>query len=391
MLLFRMANKAPELTAERLRELLHYDPDTGHFTWRVASNNRITVGAKAGSDCGKAGWIIGIDGCTYQGPRLAWLHILGEWPAYTIKCRNERPIDLRWSNLYALTPEEKLKRKACRLKAIPPLTATRLREVLHYDPDAGVFTWLVDHARRRIKTGSIAGRSKGDTGGVIRIDWRLYGARRLAWLYMTGAWPDDPIESRNEYNPGDLRWASLFERKAATGTLIRKRRKPKELLSAERLRERLHYDPATGAFTWRVAGRGKRKAGDPAGSLHQQGYIHIKLDRHSYKAHHLAWLYVHGEWPKRDLDHKDTIRHHNWIDNLREATDSQNCANASLSSRNSSGFKGVSFDRKRNCWSAWIRKDRRGIFLGRFDTPEEAHAAYCEAAKRLQGDFARTA
>jgi hypothetical protein len=73
------------------------------------------------------------------------------------------------------------------------LTVTRLREVLHYDPITGIFTWLVSLSNH---VGKVAGSLDG-TGRVrIRVDGREYGAHRLAWLYMTGNWPVNEIDHR---------------------------------------------------------------------------------------------------------------------------------------------------------------------------------------------------
>lgn len=164
------------------------------------------------------------------------------------------------------------------------------------------------------------------------------------------------------------------------------------VLTAERLRELLIYDPLTGVFTWRVSRRHKTRAGSIAGSLCSRGYRDIQIDGISYRAHRLAWLYVHGEWPPSDLDHKDTVHDHNWIDNLRPATNSQNRANTRREIRNTSGFKGVSRYTRR-CgvrWRAYIQKDGKMVHLGSFLAPELAHAAYTAAAQQMFGEFART-
>ena len=98
-------------------------------------------------------------------------------------------------------------------------------------------------------------------------------------------------------------------------------------LTVERLRELLSYDPATGKFLWRV-GRQCMRAGAVAGATEVQGYRVIKIDGKIYKAHRLAWLYVTGEWPPEEIDHKNTDPQDNVWSNLRLATHSQNQANA---------------------------------------------------------------
>ncbi len=108
-----------------------------------------------------------------------------------------------------------------------------------------------------------------------------------------------------------------------------------------------------------------------------------------YKAHRLAWFYMTGEWPPDQIDHIDGDRDNNRLVNLRKATNAQNGANARLSKNNSSGFKGVSFDTSVGRWRASIRRNRQLHYLGFFNTPEEAHAAYASAAVQLFGEFAR--
>jgi HNH endonuclease len=88
-------------------------------------------------------------------------------------------------------------------------------------------------------------------------------------------------------------------------------------LTAERLRERLHYDAETGVFTRRV-GSSNARAGDVAGSVHSTGYVRISIDGGKYTAHCLAWFYVHGVWPSDQIDHINRNRSDNRIANLRE-------------------------------------------------------------------------
>jgi hypothetical protein len=164
------------------------------------------------------------------------------------------------------------------------------------------------------------------------------------------------------------------------------------LLTAERLRELLHYDPATGIFRWLQPQSRRVKAGEIAGGVPGQGgYYRIGIDGQRYYAHRLAWLYMTGEWPSRQVDHRDTDSGNNAWGNLRLATQGQNNCNAPKRSHNKTGYKGVSYSKSNRGFIAWIRANGVQHYLGTFPTPEEAHAAYCEASKRLHGEFARAA
>jgi hypothetical protein len=88
------------------------------------------------------------------------------------------------------------------------LTAERLRELLEYDPQTGVFVWRLTSGKR--KAGRIAGAV--ERLGYIRIgvDRKLYRSSRLAWLYMTGSWPANCIDHIDR-DPGNNRWGNLRE------------------------------------------------------------------------------------------------------------------------------------------------------------------------------------
>lgn len=155
------------------------------------------------------------------------------------------------------------------------------------------------------------------------------------------------------------------------------------------LRELLHYDHGTGDFTNLITRHGRAMAGSLAGSLTGEGYWNIMIFGSRYQAHRLAWLYMTGKWPENEIDHKDLNKSNNRWHNLREATCSQNHANKAVQANNSSGFKGVSWNKKK--WRAVLYIAGKQRFLGYFDTPQDAHIAYCNAAKMAYGDFARTA
>lgn len=152
-------------------------------------------------------------------------------------------------------------------------------------------------------------------------------------------------------------------------------------VTAERLHELLDYDLLTGTFTWRVAHRGTAKAGAVAGSP-GAGYVCIRIDGRRYLAHRLAWLYVHGGWPDTQVDHINGDPTDNRLANLRMATPAQNQQNQRRArADNKCGLLGVSLCRGR--WQAEIRLNGKGIYLGRFDTPKQAHDAYLAAKARL--------
>jgi hypothetical protein len=164
------------------------------------------------------------------------------------------------------------------------------------------------------------------------------------------------------------------------------------VVTYERLRELLHYDPETGFFT-RKSGRGGRAQGSVSGCKPNSdfGYVLIGVDGGLYLAHCLAFIFMTGVCPSEDIDHINGVKDDNrWI-NLRAATRSQNNANSRLRKDNTSGLKGVYFSQERRRWVAQIGVNGRQTHLGRFATREAAHAAYTAAAHRYFGDFARLA
>jgi hypothetical protein len=154
-------------------------------------------------------------------------------------------------------------------------------------------------------------------------------------------------------------------------------------LTFERLRELLNYDPATGEFTWKVAIGKKVRAGNVAGNINHKGYRIIVIEGRPHRAHRLAWLWMNGVWPKKNVDHINRVRDDNRITNLREATDSENQHNRLKQRDNTSGHKGVSWHARDKRWLARIGVSGKVVRLGRFQSVEEAAAAYVNAAIRL--------
>ncbi len=154
-------------------------------------------------------------------------------------------------------------------------------------------------------------------------------------------------------------------------------------MTQQELHELLDYDPNTGEFRWKVSKKHDIKIGDIAGTFDRRKRRQIVINRKFYKAHRLAWFYVYGVWPKINLDHINGDPSDNRIANLRECNQAENCQNRALSSNNTTGFMGVSWDKSKNRYAASIKLNRKKIHLGFFDTAHEAHQAYLNAKLKL--------
>lgn len=147
-------------------------------------------------------------------------------------------------------------------------------------------------------------------------------------------------------------------------------------LTQNRLQHVVEYNEKTGLFMFRH-GRGGKPKGTIAGTLNEKGYRCIVIDSRRYRAHRLAWLYVHGAWPADEIDHIDGDRDNNRIGNLREAGRSENLQNQrKAQKRNKTGLLGVSPRRGRH--RATIVINGKQEHIGDFDSEIEAHNAYIE-------------
>jgi hypothetical protein len=156
----------------------------------------------------------------------------------------------------------------------------------------------------------------------------------------------------------------------------------------EQANELFVYDPETGELRNRVD-RGKRvKAGALAGSRMPDGYFSVMVKGNRYQVHRVAWLLTHGVWPAAQIDHVNGGKGDNRLVNLREATQSENLCNRGATAGNITGFKGVSWHKRGRKYRARITVRGKQSYLGLFDTPEGAHAAYQSAAYANHGSFA---
>lgn len=155
--------------------------------------------------------------------------------------------------------------------------------------------------------------------------------------------------------------------------------------SRDYLLKHLTYDRFTGFFRWTQYAKdlskgksGKRKTDDVLGADGDPSdYVKIRLGGQTHLAHRLAWKIETGEDSEFIIDHKDTVRSHNWFNNLREATKLQNLGNRPA--RTESGVKGVRFNERTKLWNLVITRS--------YKTFEEAAIASEQYYSSRYGDF----
>jgi hypothetical protein len=155
------------------------------------------------------------------------------------------------------------------------------------------------------------------------------------------------------------------------------------MTDADYARERIAYDPTTGRMTWRIKPSRAVNAGDRTGHTDDgKGYGRVKLWGRQHQAHRIAWLISRGEWPAGDIDHINGDRADNRLANLRDVPSTVNAENRRTASRHAATkVLGVSMEGTR--FKARVRVNKREVYLGLFDTAEQAHAAYLKAKREL--------
>ena len=161
------------------------------------------------------------------------------------------------------------------------------------------------------------------------------------------------------------------------------------ILTHAELVRTLDYDSITGVLTWRVRNSSRALVGAVAGCVTRKGHLVVRLNKRLYLAHRLAYFHFHGHMPPAQIDHRDGVKHNNQITNLRPATGSQNSMNIGKKSNNTSGYKGVKALVCGKRWSARYKIKGVSVYLGKFNSPEAASAAYVSATKVAFGEFFR--
>lgn len=200
------------------------------------------------------------------------------------------------------------------------------------------------------------------------------GASRVA--------PEAPC-GRSSLNFPGASASGLFGRDGASTQAIR----PRDLDFAT-ASEWFRYDKDRGGIFWKKKSGRHSSLTEPAGRF-ARGYRQVRFQSHFYYVHRIVWVLHKGKSAPGLIDHINCDPSDNRIENLRACSSHENAINKRRLSRNSSGFKGVSFHRGARKYTAQIGAGGKQFYLGLFDTAEAAYAAYRSAALRLHGEFAR--
>lgn len=141
------------------------------------------------------------------------------------------------------------------------------------------------------------------------------------------------------------------------------------------------YDYETGVLYWRWRVNNRVPKTLEAGAQNKSsGYLSVQVHGRLYQVHRVVMLMCYGFYGEGlDVDHINHVRNDNRLFNLRFVTRSENNKNQSLSSKNTTGVTGVYFYKRLQKYRAQIRVNQKAIYLGMFDTLEEAAAARAEA------------
>jgi hypothetical protein len=148
------------------------------------------------------------------------------------------------------------------------------------------------------------------------------------------------------------------------------------------------YDAETGVVT-RLVARGNRAAGSKVGTRNTHGHLGVQVDGRHLGVHQVAWALHHGKWPNLDIDHRNGAGNDNRIANLRLATDSQNLRNSRNYAKKSGLPRGVTRSRRGYVARITTNPGNGASYLGTFETPTAASAAYQAAAQQHFGEFRR--
>lgn len=160
-------------------------------------------------------------------------------------------------------------------------------------------------------------------------------------------------------------------------------------ISIEELRRCLSYDASTGLFTWLINPSTRRKSGDLAGKITNIGYRVIGYKHQFLLGHVIAWAFIYGDFPGHPIDHINLVKSDNRAANLRPCTIQLNAANRGTFVNSTTGAKGVTFNKERRKYKAYITINGKQHHLGMFTNIADAQAAYAAKANMAFGEYGR--
>ncbi|EDA0485935.1 endonuclease [Salmonella enterica] len=158
------------------------------------------------------------------------------------------------------------------------------------------------------------------------------------------------------------------------------------LMSVGDIRDLIDYNPENGVLTAKVNFSG-RQAGSVIGSQTWQGYYAFSLFGKKCFAHRLAWLLHYGEWPSQPIDHINGIKTDNSIRNLRLCSLSQNQFNKPTQKNNTTGVKGVYWNKRDKRYVASVQFNGKKYSAGHHKDIDSAKEAVMKLREKLAGEF----
>ena len=146
-------------------------------------------------------------------------------------------------------------------------------------------------------------------------------------------------------------------------------------MTQDELKQLVSYDPKTGIFLRLKKTSNRINMDEASGWKDAYGYIELTLAGKRCKAHRMAWLYMTGKMPVGEIDHINRVKDDNRFCNLRDVARLENELNKGIQKNNTSGYKGVSFQKQSGKWEAYVCSQRKKKSLGVFATPELAAQA----------------
>lgn len=158
------------------------------------------------------------------------------------------------------------------------------------------------------------------------------------------------------------------------------------MITQDNLKEYFEYKD--GNLFWKKQPSPQIKVGDVVGTINKRGYVQVKFLCKRFYAHRLIYFMFNGYFPQ-EVDHIDGNKTNNKIENLRAVTKSQNQHNARINVNNTSGVKGISWDKRCGKWKAQIAVNKKNYHLGRFDDFDLAKKTINQFREKYHQEYAR--